>query len=186
MKNMINKLAVKDIMQTAPLTVSKATLAYDALTLMAQHGVCFAVIVGADNEVKGVVSDQDLLRGLWSQEFTDSPEMRVEDMMQTEILSISLQDKVEALIEFMVVDKEKLFPVNGAGALLSQSYQSYQTRLRLASSNKPRCYPVVEHGKLQGLVTREELTSMLSHYHNHVLQARGDLSTMEHANQSVA
>jgi formate transporter len=62
----------------------------------------------------------------------------------------------------MVVDKKKLFPVTDSGMYISGGYQSYEERLRDASATVPSTYPVVENGRLCGVIRREAMMQMFS------------------------
>jgi len=161
MKNAIDKLVVKDIMDKTPLTLTKEQNIYQALTLLDENEVAGAPIVDQTQQLIGFVSQQDILRLLWSEEYSAELEYKVENAMQTEILTVDAAQPISALLEFMVVDKEKLFPVNENGMLTNSIYQSYDERLKMASAKRPSIYPVIEDGKLCGIVSRYQLTSLV-------------------------
>ena len=161
MKSALNKLTVKDIMNKAPLLLNKEQDIYEALALLNKHKVSAAPVVDQTQQLIGFVSQQDILRLLWSEEYSAKLKYLVNNAMQTEILTVDAAQPVTALLEFMVVDKEKLFPVNDNGILTSRSYQSYDERLKTASANRPSVYPVVENGKLCGVISRHQLTSLI-------------------------
>ncbi len=161
MKSALNKLVVKDIMNKTPLLLTKEQDIYEALALLNEHEVSAAAVVDQAQQLIGFVSQQDILRLLWSEEYSAELNYLVSNAMQTEILTVDAGQPITALLEFMVVDKEKLFPVNDNGILTSRSYQSYDERLKTASAKRPSIYPVVENGKLCGVISRRQLASFI-------------------------
>lgn len=166
MKNKIQKLIVSELMDTKPTTLSVDTCIYQALTLLAQNNLRSAPVVNDDNQLLGFVSEQDLMRSLWSEEFASSLPISVKDIMQTKMLTVAPTEKVVQLLEFMVVDKKKLFPVTDSGMYISGGYQSYEERLRDASAAAPSAYPVVENGRLCGVIRREALMQLLVSFYS--------------------
>ena len=161
MKTALNKLAVKDIMTKAPLLLAKDQDIYQALALLSEHEVSAAPITDQTQQLIGFVSQQDILRLLWSEEYSAELNCQVSHAMQTEILTVDAAQPVTALLEFMIVDKGKLFPVNDNGILTSRRYQSYDERLKSASANRPSVYPVIKNGKLCGVITRRQLANLI-------------------------
>ena len=161
MKSALDKLTVKEIMNTAPLMLTKDQDIYQALTLLNEHEISAAPVIDPTQQLIGFISQQDILRLLWSEEYSKDLEYKVINAMQTEILTVDAAQPVTALLEFMIVDKDRLFPVSDAGILTSHTYQSYDERLKAASANRPSIYPVIENGKLCGVVSRAQLASLV-------------------------
>lgn len=157
----LKNLTVKDIMHTDPLTFTQDKCIYQALAMLTEHQVDGAPVVDHQEQLIGFVSQQDILRLLWSEEYSLKLNCQLTDVMQTEILTIDGQQSIASLIEFMVVDKEKLFPVNSSGMLMNRQYQSYEQRLKGASANRPSIYPVIEKNKICGLITRQQLANLM-------------------------
>lgn len=129
---------------------------YQAIRVFVDNNVPCAPVVDQQNRLLGMLSEQDILRQLWSEEFSTQLTLKVRDVMQTEVTTVALTDRLDALIEFMAVDREKLFPVNEAG-MLTGPYLSYEERLKFAASTKPSSYPVVENSKVVGMLFRHDL-----------------------------
>ena len=161
MKNAIDKLVVKDIMNSTPLTLTKEQNIYQALTLLNENEVAGAPVIDQAEQLIGYVSQQDILRLLWSEEYSAELDYCVENAMQTELLTVDAAQPISALLEFMIVDKDKLFPVTDSGMLTNHIYQSYDERLKLASAKRPSIYPVIEDGKLCGVVSRFQLANLV-------------------------
>lgn len=161
MKNVINQLVVKDLMDPSPLTLSADMNVYQAIELLAAHQARCAAVVDTQQRLLGFVSEQDLLRAMWSEEYSTQIQLVVGDLMQFEILTVAPNDSIAQLLESMVVDKEALFPVSSGGIYLGGGYQSYEARLRTASARRPSAYPVVEQGRLCGMIQREHILKSL-------------------------
>ncbi|GGP72171.1 hypothetical protein GCM10009347_41160 [Shewanella algicola] len=162
MKTKIDKLIVSELMDTNPGTLNVDNTIYQALDLLAAESIRSAPVVDQNNQLLGFVSEQDLLRSLWSEEFAATLPTTVKEVMQTKMLTVAPTEKVAQLLEFMVVDKKKLFPVTDSGMYISGGYQSYEERLREASAAVPSVYPVVENGRLCGVIRRESLMQMFA------------------------
>lgn len=157
MPKIIKKLSVKDLMNPTPLTLSSDLSVYAALSLLADNECRSAPVLDESKRLLGFISQQDLLRSLWSEEFGRGVSYKVSDLMQTEVMTLSPQDSVAELIELMVVDRNKLFPVNEYGILTGNTFKSYEERLRNASADKPSVFPVLDNGLLCGVITREAI-----------------------------
>ncbi|EGM69406.1 formate transporter FocA [Shewanella sp. HN-41] len=157
----IPKMRVSDVMDPAPITLNADQSVYFGLKVLSEAQVRCAPVVDNKHALVGFISQQDLLRSLWAQEFTRGVPDKVGDLMQTEVLTVSPKDPLDALIELMVVDRQKLFPVTDTGLMLASSYQSYEERLRHASSSRPSAYPVIEQGQLCGMINREHIAKVV-------------------------
>lgn len=161
MKTAINNLVIRDVMDAQPVTLAPEMNVYQALELLAQSDVRSAPVVDQQQRLLGFISEQDLLRGMWSEEFSADLQLQVRDLMQFEMLTVAPSDSVAQLLELMIVDKDKLFPVSDSGMYIGSSYQSYEERLRCARANRPSAYPVVEGGRLCGVIRREHMLTKL-------------------------
>tara|TARA_R110001583_G_scaffold195524_2_gene375345 strand:+ start:10790 stop:12277 length:1488 start_codon:yes stop_codon:yes gene_type:complete len=161
MKNKLNTLHVSDVMEQQPLTFTADRCIYQALAMLAEQSLTAAPIVDKNQQLIGFVSEQDILRLLWSEEYSADLNYQLIDVMQTEILTVDANQPITTLIEFMVVDKERLFPVNQSGMLMSTQYQSYEQRLKAASAHRPSIYPVIHNGKMCGIISRKQLAQLM-------------------------
>jgi formate transporter FocA len=166
MTRTIQSLKVKQIMDTAPSTLTSDMSLTDALNVMLNEGVTGMAVINAQRCVIGFVSEQDILRQLWSQDFVPTEPCIVENVMREDIITVGPDDAITELAEYMSVDKEKLFPVSEAGVLTRMSGASYEERLAQASVNRPKVYPVVENGQLLGVVSRRQILLAMSRIYN--------------------
>jgi formate transporter len=165
MPTSIQQLSVKDLMDTDPFTVTADLSVYAGLTLLTDNGCRSAPVIDGDKRLVGFISQQDLLRSLWSAEFARGVSYKVSDLMQKEVMTLSPQDSVAELIELMVVDRNKLFPVNEHGILTGNTFISYEERLRSASADKPSMFPVLDKGVLCGVITRDAVAKKVCAIH---------------------
>ncbi|WP_372882445.1 formate transporter FocA [Psychromonas sp.] len=166
MKTALNNLTVNDVMDQNPLVLTADECIYKALSLLVEHNIKGAPVVDQQQLLIGFVSQQDILRFLWSEEYSIKLSVTISAVMQTEILSVDYQQPVSALLEFMVVDKEALFPVSNTGILNSYKYQSYDQRLKGAAAKRPSIYPVVNQGVVCGVISRSQIAKLITtHYY---------------------
>ncbi|WP_051090315.1 formate transporter FocA [Psychromonas ossibalaenae] len=161
MKNTLNSLTVSQIMDKEPLVFLQNKCIYQSLALLTDHEIDAAPVIDDKQQLIGFISQQDILRLLWSEEYSTDLTYKVEDAMQTEILTVDAHQPVATLLEFMVVDKERLFPVNDGGMLTSRSYQSYEQRLKSASAQRPSIYPVINNGLMCGVISRRQMAALV-------------------------
>jgi formate transporter FocA len=162
MPKSIQKLNVSEVMNPVPFTLTPELSVYEGLKRLSDVGERGAPVVDSQLRLLGYISQQDLLRSLWSEEYVRGIAYKVVDLMQTQVLTVAPNDAVADLIELMVVDRDKLFPVSEMGILTGNTFASYEERLRRAHAHKPSSFPVVEEGKLLGVITREAIAAKVS------------------------
>ena len=149
-------------MDKNPLVLEQTDNIYQALALLVKHNIKGAPVVDHQQLLIGFVSQQDILRLLWSEEYAIGLSVPVSTVMQTEILSVGNEQPISVLLEFMVVDKEALFPVTNSGMLSTYNYQSYDQRLKGASAKRPSVYPVVNQGVVCGVISRSQIAGLIT------------------------
>lgn len=159
MPKSIQKLNVSDVMNPTPFTLTPELSVYEGLKRLSDADERGGPVIDKEQRLLGYVSQQDLLRSLWSEEYVRGISYKVADLMQTQVLTVAPNDAVADLIELMVVDRSKLFPVSEMGILTGNTFASYEERLRRAHANKPSSFPVVDEGKLLGVITREGIAA---------------------------
>ncbi|WP_434926498.1 formate transporter FocA [Shewanella sp. HL-SH2] len=162
MPKLIKQLLVSQVMNTAPFTLTAELSVYEGLKLLSDKGERGAAVIDSQRRLIGFVSQQDLLRSLWSQEYMRDISYKVADLMQKKVLTVAPNDTITDLIELMVVDRNKLFPVNDMGIFTGSTFACYEERLRHAYASKPSSFPVVAQGKLIGIISREAIAAKIS------------------------
>jgi CBS domain-containing protein len=138
-------MKVREIMQTELVKINKGATYKEVAKMLKDSGVSGAPVVDEDNTLIGIVSEKDLFRLLFPdyREFYENPETYVTfEEKEKEIMTI--QDmKVE---DFMSRDLTFVYPddpvLKAAALIISHSIH------RL---------PVVEQGKVIGVVTRRHV-----------------------------
>jgi CBS domain-containing protein len=119
-------LAVRDIMVHGVHRVAPGTLVRDAVDLMVQHRLRALPVVGEKQEVLGVVSEWDLMRGLLPQipragRGADDPavpeNLRVKDIMTRSVLCITEELGIDEAANMMINKDVEQFPVTREGKL---------------------------------------------------------------------
>ncbi|MBB1273671.1 formate transporter FocA [Psychromonas sp. SR45-3] len=157
----LTDLTVAQLMDTKAITFSGQQTATSALLELSAQQARGAVVINEQKELLGFVSEQDLLRNWWANDFELDQQLSVADVMQTEVLSVTPEQSIAELIEFMTVDKSILYPVSDSGVLLSSQYLSYHQRLNKAAAKRPSIYPVIDNGIVVGTITRQHITQHL-------------------------
>jgi len=157
----LTQLTVAQLMDTQAVTLTAQQTATSALLALSSYKVRGAVVVDEDKKLIGFVSEQDLLRSWWAKDFELDSEMTVANVMQTEVLSVTPEQSIAELIEFMTVDKSVLYPVSDSGVMLSTQYLDYNQRLNKAAAKRPSIYPVIENGVVVATISRQHITDYL-------------------------
>jgi len=141
-------MIIRDSMETDVITVSKTTTYGELAHLLYKHGISGVPVV-EDGRVVGVISEKDLFRVLFPyyKSFYENPESYT-DLEERENKVQEIKDKpIEKYMTTKVITVSPLDPVMRAGALM-------------LAYNINRL-PVVEAGKLVGIITRKKIFQSL-------------------------
>jgi CBS domain-containing protein/mannitol/fructose-specific phosphotransferase system IIA component (Ntr-type) len=120
------RLVVRDIMSHAVAAVSPSTPVRDALDLMVQRRMRALPVVGEKQEVLGIISEWDIMRGLLphvprvGQETGSAAvpaSLKVKDIMTRSVLCISEELGLEEAANMMINKDVEQFPVTSEGKL---------------------------------------------------------------------
>jgi len=89
----------------------------DAVKIMNQNRIGSLVVVKGTGEVLGIVTERDILSDVVA-EGKDSSDVRVEDIMSDEIVTIDPRKSLEEAADLMVEKEIKKLPVVQAGKLV--------------------------------------------------------------------
>lgn len=154
---------VADVMRKKPTTLPVNMNFSHILTTLADTQLAIVPVIDDNGNLQGMIDEQDILRQLWANDFTLLTQTHAANIMHTGSMSITPETSLAVLIEIMSVDKEKLYPVNSAGMLISAGYNNFEERLKNASTNTPSAIPVVEDGCLLGMVYRNDVLAFVRH-----------------------
>lgn len=138
-------MKVKELMDTNVVSVSPNNTYEEAARLLFSHGVSGVPVLDEKERVVGFVSEKDIVRILypWYRSFYDSPESYT-DMEARESKAGEIRNtKVEIFMKRNILTVTPIDPIMKAGALMLAHDVS-----RL---------PVVEDGKLVGMVSRDSI-----------------------------
>ncbi len=128
---MTQHILVKDAMSHDTYTLQASVSVEEAAALMQQHQLPGAPVVNERQELVGFVSEHDLLRQLLEASYHSTSKASVMDVMQTQVLSVKPDDSIIELGQ------------------------------QMAQLDKPKIYPVIANGKVEGVITRGQLLKAL-------------------------
>ena len=118
----------KNIMAKEVFTVSPDSPIYDALKILIDHGVSGLPVVDGDNNIRGIISEKDMLKLLVNKDVSDN--QTVADYMSSEVKGFGPEDSAVDICEFFI-------------------------------NNPFRRVPIIENGKLAGVVSRRDIISLI-------------------------
>ncbi|WP_321462613.1 formate transporter FocA [uncultured Vibrio sp.] len=159
--NMKNSSFIKDVMNPAPVTISAETPVVTALDTLLDNHLTSAPVVDLHNRLVGFFSAHDIMVDLWCEDYIPVKGQKVVDLMSRDIVAIDAGDRLVDVVEFMCIDKEKLFPTSNMGIATRLTSLSLEERAKSMNVSKPQVLPVLENGLLVGVVTRTEILNAL-------------------------
>ena len=146
-------MKVKDVMDKKVFTLRNDATYEEAARFLAKKDISGAPIVDSENRVIGMLSEKDLFKALYPlyKNFYDNPELYVDYEARESKIEEIRNDTIEKFASKKVISVEPETPILRAGALM------------LAKGIHR--LPVVQKGKLVGIVTREHIyrTILQSH-----------------------
>lgn len=162
-QHLLEQTLVEDVMQTNSVYLQASMSLVTGLTTLIDANQQGAAVIDANKQhLLGYIELQDLLRGLWSEEFKNNSSKTVENLMQLSVNTIKPGLSLAQLIDPFIVDRQKLFNVNDSGTLIDFEYISYPERLRQARSDFHSVLTVVEDGQVLGIISRELIAEYLA------------------------
>lgn len=176
MLEQMKRLRVADLASDNQITFAEDLNCQVALKLLIDNEQAGAAVLSADHQVQGFISQQDLLRGMWGQDFDPEIEMPVKDYMQSPVCTLTPEQSILSALEPMIVDQDVLYPVNQGGFYMGGEVLSFKERLAKAASKMPSAYPVVFNGQYVGLLNRDAIAQWVANYNQPQTQQKKDLS----------
>jgi formate transporter FocA len=148
---------VRSHMQPATLVFQQDALLQDAIDRLIETSEIGGPVIDKHGRLVGYLSEQDILRELWNQDFVPKVDKCVGDVMEVELTTFTPYDSLIDIAEYMAIDKESVYPVNQSGYLLSYSDMDLEARTKAAKVHRPKSYPVVTDGLLVGIISRHHV-----------------------------
>ncbi len=149
-------------MQTQPFCLNTQMTMFEAVEELNRHKLSCAPVVNPNGELVGVFSHHDVMTEAWCKDYQVDKNVKVSELMTTEIISIDAKETIKAILEFMCIDKEQLYPNNGYGIASQWNVLSLEQRAKRAAVARPHTLPVLEHGHFVGIITRSQIVSQLT------------------------
>ena len=106
-------LRAKDIMTEDIISVRKDTPVYEAVELMAKHGISGMPVVEDDMTLVGILTENDVLRLFYADEAEKNK--TVEDFMTRPAVHYNENDSLRTICDFMMINYFRRVPVTSKG-----------------------------------------------------------------------
>ena len=106
-------LRAKDIMTEDIISVRKDTPVYEAVELMAKHGISGMPVVEDDMTLVGILTEKDVLRLFYADEAEKNK--TVEDFMTRPAVHYNENDSLRTICDFMMINYFRRVPVTSKG-----------------------------------------------------------------------
>lgn len=158
---MNNNITAKHVMNTNPLTLRAEMLTPVAIDSLLEHHQISAPVCDIEGRLVGFFSAHDVMVDLWCQDYLPAKDQKVVDIMARDVVAIDANDKLVDIAEFLCIDKEQLYPTTSMGIATQLTTLSLEERAKAMKVSKPHVLPVLDNGKLVGVITRENVLEAL-------------------------
>ncbi|NOI13772.1 formate transporter FocA [Vibrio hepatarius] len=158
---MSTNILVQDIMNPNPITLSADVHTPAAIDTLLDNHIISAPVVDVEGRLVGFFSAHDVMVDLWCQDYLPVSGQKVVDLMSRDVVAIDVSDKLVDVAEFLCIDKDQLYPTTNVGIATRFSTLSLEERAKSMRVSKPHVLPVLDNGKLVGVVTRENVLAAL-------------------------
>ncbi|TFH92467.1 formate transporter FocA [Vibrio ouci] len=158
---MNNNITAKHVMNTTPLTLRAEMLTPVAIDSLLEHHQISAPVCDIEGRLVGFFSAHDVMVDLWCQDYLPAKDQKIVDIMAREVVAIDVDDKLVDIAEFLCIDKEQLYPTTSMGIATQLTTLSLEERAKAMKVSKPHVLPVLDNGKLVGVITRENVLEAL-------------------------
>lgn len=158
---MNNNITAKHVMNTNPLTLRAEMLTPVAIDSLLEHHQISAPVCDMEGHLVGFFSAHDVMVDLWCQDYLPAKDQKVVDIMARDVVAIDANDKLVDIAEFLCIDKEQLYPTTSMGIATQLTTLSLEERAKAMKVSKPHVLPVLDNGKLVGVITRENVLEAL-------------------------
>ncbi|MEZ8144103.1 formate transporter FocA [Enterovibrio norvegicus FF-33] len=158
---MINSVKVKDLMNTNPIVLKASDRTAQAIDTLLSNGITGAPVCDSQMQVVGFFSVHDAMVNLWCEDYLPDAKQVVGELMCDDVTALNAEESLVDVAEFLVMDKEKVFPVSPMGIATSFSNLSLKERVKEAKISKPHILPVITNGRLVGVISRSDVLQAL-------------------------
>ena len=158
-------MRVRDLMKTDVVTIARGTSWRRVAEMLLEHRVSGAPVVDADGRVVGVVSEKDVFRAIYPsyKEWYEGPQAYTNFLALEEEARRAPEKLVEEFMSTRLVSVDPETPILQVGALM-------------VATGIHRV-PVVERGKLAGMVSRRDIFRAIMRVHFNMWEPTSDNSS---------
>ncbi|MGF1687182.1 formate transporter FocA [Photobacterium japonica] len=178
---MQENLLVNDHMRPATVTLLPTMPIAAALDTLLNENLSGAPVLTSDQRLVGFFSVHDVLVDLWCKDYIPDAEGKVQDVMKHEIQTVSPENSILEIAEYMSIDKNVLYPVSSGGIATTLTTLSLSERARTMVVNRPHIFPVVKDDHLVGIITRQEIVQALRPVYGNIVSVSEITATTAHA-----
>lgn len=162
-------LLVNDFMRPVEVTLQPGMPVAEALDQLLAAQLTGAPVLTQAQRLVGYFSMHDSLVDLWLNDYMPDPERKVQDLMKHEIQTVSPDNAIIEIAEYMSIDKNILYPVSSGGIATQLTTQSLSERARTMVITRPHQFPVVADDKLVGIISRQDVMQALRPVYGQVI-----------------
>ncbi|MEI6893884.1 MAG: CBS domain-containing protein [Colwellia sp.] len=148
-------------MNTQPAILNADMTIPLAMDCLDDKGMTSAPVCDSEDRLVGFLSAHDITVELWCEDYLPNSDKRVADIMTRDVISICGTEKLVNIVEFFCIDKEQVHPSASTSTPTDTAILSLAERVKESVVKKPQVLPVIENGKLVGLITRKEVLNAL-------------------------
>ncbi|WP_375750038.1 CBS domain-containing protein [Vibrio sp. HN007] len=158
---MSSLLIVKDIVNENATTLRPDMPLASAIDILLNSKSYGAPVCDSTGILVGFLSAHDVMVEMWCQDYQPDTDIKVQDLMKTDLVTLDINASLTDVLESVALDKEQLYPVTSMGYATQLSSLSVEQRAKEMKVNKPQILPVLNQGKLSGVVSRQEILMSL-------------------------
>ncbi|WGV99432.1 CBS domain-containing protein [Vibrio sp. YMD68] len=167
-------LTVRDIFNAQAPSLSADTSLSSAIDLLSKNRINGAPVCDPNGGLLGFLSAHDVMVEMWCQDYIPENDVKVADLMKTDLVTIDIDERLTHVLEYLALDKEQLYPSSAMGYATQLTTLSVEERAKSIKVNKPQILPVLENGKYVGVVSRQEVLKALRSLFNDAVSPVSD------------
>ncbi len=161
-------LTVKDIINTHAPVLTPSTQLHTAIDLFLEHNLNGAAVCDNNHRLVGFFSAHDVMTELWCQGYVPDSNVTIGDLMQREVISLTLEQNLSDVVELFALNKQQVYPTTAMGIATHLSTLSLEQRVKSCKVHHPQILPVIHEGQYIGLISRKEVLQALRTLFNDV------------------
>ncbi len=158
---MNHKHTIESAMQHTHFRLTADIAIETAIDSLLDRNLSGAPVVDDEQRLLGFFSAHDVLVEMWNNDYMPEPGRKVAHVMSRDMKTVSPDDSLLQLAEYICVDKKALYPTTSMGIATSFSNQTLAERARSTVVGRPHSYPVVENDRLVGMISRQDVMAAL-------------------------